>query len=148
VAKILGRSIESVEVMDELFNNRDGRVRANLLEGVGKRDSLERFLPLVERATRDQHTRVSSIALAIRARLGHAGSAALIKMRTNSKMSTISESARFALRIATEKNAGRDKNGAEIIIPAPNSLADVDALGVIDGEPAAAAPVEEVHSEA
>jgi hypothetical protein len=148
VAKILGRSIDSVDVMDELFSNRDGRVRANLLEGLGKRDSIENFLPLIERATRDQHARVSSIALAIRAQRGHPGSAALIKMRSNSKMPNIRESARFGQRIAIAKSSGRDKNGDEIIPPAAGSLADVDALGVIDGEPAAAAPVEEVHSEA
>ena len=33
--KILGGSVESVAVMDELFLNRDGRVRANLMEGLG-----------------------------------------------------------------------------------------------------------------
>lgn len=148
VAKILGRSIDSVDVMDELFNNRDGRVRANLLEGLGKRESIEPFLPLIERATRDQHNRVSSIALAIRAQLGHPGSAALIKMRSNSKIPGISESARFAQRIAMEKTSGRDTNGEEIVMPAAGSPGDVDALGVVDGEPAAAAPVEEIHGEA
>jgi len=148
VAKILGRAIDSVEVMEELFNSRDGRVRANLLEGIGKRESIEAFLPLIERATRDQHTRVSSIALAIRAQLGHPGSAALIKMRSNSKVPTISASARFGQRIAIEKTSGRDLDGIELDGSADDLLGDVDTGGGVQLEAAVFPSIDEVHSKA
>ena len=149
VAKILGRCVESVDVMDELFKNRDGRVRANLLEGLGRREHIDPYLPLIERATRDQHTRVSSIALAIRARLGHGGSDALVRMRSNSKMREIRRSAEFARRIATGELSGRDVNGVEIAAESETALLpEVNTLGVVDSEPAVNAAVQEVHSEA
>jgi hypothetical protein len=63
-SKILGRCLESAEVVEDLFENADPRVRANLIEGVSLRERQPSFLPLVEKACRDQHHRVSSIALA------------------------------------------------------------------------------------
>ncbi|MFN0105669.1 MAG: hypothetical protein ACKV2U_26730 [Bryobacteraceae bacterium] len=147
VAKILGRCVDSLVVMNELFQNPDGRVRANLLEGICRRESFELFLPLLDRATRDQHTRVSSIALAIRARGGHGGAGALIKMRANSKMNDIRKSAEFAQRIASGETS---ESAAVAKIPEAEtaSAPDVDPLSVVDPEPAVAAPVEEVHSQA
>jgi hypothetical protein len=138
VAKILGRCIDSVEVMDELFSNPDGRVRANLIEGISRRNSVEILLPLIERATRDQHTRVSSLALALRARTGHSGASALIKMRANSKMNDIRKSAEAAQRIAS--------GGKTPLDPIEPLAGNVDPLGVVDGQPAVAPAVEEVHS--
>lgn len=137
VAKILGRCIDSIDVMDELFTNPDGRVRANLIEGISRRDSVDNFLPLIERATLDQHTRVSSLALALRARAGHGGATALIKMRANSKMKEIRKSAEAAQRIASA-----DKTPLDPIEPLAG---DVDALGVVDRQAAVGAAVEEVH---
>lgn len=133
VAKILGRCVDSVEVMEELFENPDRRVRANLLEGLGRRDSIELFLPLIERATKDQHARVSSLALALHARHGHAGAKALIRMRSKSKMDVVRKSAEFAHRIASGEELGPDVD---------RSLA---VGGVVNAEPAMAAAVEEVH---
>ena len=148
-AKILGRSLESVDLLDELFKNRDGRVRANLLEGLGRRDHIAPYLPLIERATRDQNTRVSSIALAIRARLGHGGSDALVRMRSNSKMQEIRRSAEFARHIAAGGLSGRDVDGVEIAAESETALLpEVNTLGVVDSEPAVNASVQEVHSEA
>lgn len=137
VARILGRCIDSNEVMDELFANPDGRVRANLLEGISARENFEGFLPLIERATRDQRTRVSSLALALRARAGHMGANALIKMRTKSKMNDIRKSAEAAQRIASGDKTPLDSNN-----PLPGN---VDALGVVDRQPAVAPAIEEVH---
>lgn len=139
VAKILGRCIDSTDVMDELFQNPDGRVRANLIEGMSRRASVDSFLPLIERATRDQHTRVSSLALALRARQGHNGANALIRMRANSKMNEISKSAKIAQRIAAGKHHSRDEEES----PLPGN---VDPLSVVDSQPAVAPAVEEVHS--
>lgn len=135
VAKILGRCVDSFDVMDELFQNPDARVRANLLEGISRRPSFEALMPIIERATKDQHTRVSSIALALRAQDGHARSSALMRMRENSKMTDISKSAEFARRIAAGEfpNSIRSETGGE-------SLA-----AVVDGQPAVAAAVEEVN---
>jgi hypothetical protein len=148
VAKILGRCVDSIDVMDELFQNPDGRVRANLLEGLGRRDNFDAFLHIVEKATRDQHTRVSSLALALRARAGHSGSTALIRMRANSKMTPIRKSAEFAQRIAAGESAGYDA----LSEPSPAEdlaalAANVDALGVVDSQPAVTPPVEEVNGE-
>lgn len=137
VAKILGRCVESVEVMEELFENPDGRVRANLIEGLLRRKSLDRFLPLVERAARDQHPRVSSLALAIRAQQGHGGATALVKMRANSKMDDLRKSAEFARRIAAGESARYE------VLPGGESLPG----GCVDPEPAMAASVEKVDGE-
>lgn len=138
VAKILGRCIDSVEVMDELFQNPDGRVRANLMEGISRRPCVVNFLPLIVRATRDQHTRVSSLALALRARAGHTGASALIKIRENSKMPDIRKSAEAAQRLTARQ---------PLLHNQPSGLAgDVDPLGVVEGQPAVAAAVEEIYS--
>lgn len=119
VAKILGRCVDSIEVMEELFQNPDGRVRANLLEGLGRRSYVDPFLSIVERATKDQHARVSSMALAMRAKMGHSGATALIKMRRNSKMEAIRKSAEFAERIAARESTD-DIRVAEVV-PAATS---------------------------
>lgn len=137
VAKILGRCIDNIDVMDELYQNRDGRVRANLIEGMSRRLSVDAFLPLIERATRDQNTRVSSLALALRARLGHTGATALIRMRANSKMKEIRKAVEVAQRIAAG-DLNREENKS---LPG-----DVDTLGVVESEPAVAPAVEEVNS--
>ena len=148
VAKILGRCVESLEIMRELFQNPDARVRANLLEGLSHKSSLRGFQPIIELGIGDQNTRVSSFALAIRARDGNAGAAALIKMRLKSKTYDVRKSAEYAQLIATGGTSGRDVNGVEITRPDASSLPEVDALGVVDPEPAVAAPVEEVHRQA
>jgi hypothetical protein len=137
VARILGRCVDNVGVIEEIYDSPDGRVRANLLEGIGQRKALELFLPLIERATTDQHTRVSSVALALRARAGHSGSRAIIKMRTNSKMPIIRKSAEIAQQIA----AGE--------APVREAPAEVSAsLGALAGELAVTPAVEEVDSKA
>jgi hypothetical protein len=138
VAKILGRCVESPDVMEDLFENPDGRVRANLIEGLLRRKSLERFLGLLERAARDPHPRVSSLALAIRAQQGHGGANALVKMRTNSKMDNVRKSAEFARKIAAGEAARNQPP------PAGGSLLD----GGLRPEPAVAAAIEEVDAEA
>ena len=148
VAKILGRCVDSSDVMDELFQNPDGRVRANLLEGLGRRESLDAFLQIIEKATRDQHTRVSSLALALRARAGHSGANALIRMRANSKMVPIRKSAEFAQRIAAGEPTGYDTHAEPTATEDLAALAsNVDALGVVQTQPAVVPPVEEVDGE-
>ncbi len=137
VARILGRCVDNVSVIEEIYENPDGRVRANLIEGISQRDSVEPFMPLIERATSDQHTRVSSLALALRARAGHTGSGALIRLRANSKMVPIRKSAEIAQRIAAGELPNRDSRGSDASV----------ALGVVDAEPAMAAAVKEVDSE-
>jgi len=133
VAKILGRCMESIEVIEELFASPDGRVRANLIEGVGRRDSLDGLYPLIERAAADQNARVSSMALALRARGGHSGSGALIRIRGKSMTDSVRRSAEVAERLA----AG---------LPArPDAAAGLASLsGVVDAKAAMAAPIEEV----
>ena len=148
VAKILGRCVESLEIMRELFQNPDARVRANLLEGLSRKSSSRGFQAIMELGIRDQNIRVSSFALAISARDGNAGAAALIKMRLKSKMDHIRKSAEYAQLIATGVSSGRDVNGVELTRPVSASLPEVDALGVVDPEPAVAASVGEVHSQA
>lgn len=133
VAKILGRCVDSVEVMEELFENPDRRVRANLLEGIGRRESIELFLPLIERATKDQNSRVSSIALALHARHGHSGARALIRMRSKSKMDAVRKSAEFAHRIVSGEELGSHEDRL------------LSARRAVDAEPAMAAAIEEVH---
>jgi hypothetical protein len=150
VAKILGRCVESVVVMEELFGNPDSRVRANLLEGIGRRDNINPFTSLIERATGDQHARVSSIALAIRARHGNPGAQALLRMRCNSKMDDIRKSAEFAQKIAAGEHPSRDSKPSV----APETVAhaalasDVNPVGVVNAQSAMTAPVEEVDGEA
>ncbi len=137
VARILGRCVDNVGVIEEIYDSPDARVRANLLEGVGQRKTLDLFLPLIERATADQITRVSSVALALRARAGHSGSRALIKMRANSKMPVIRKSAEIAQQIA----AG--------LVPVRDQPADALAsLATLVGELGVPAAVEEVDSKA
>ena len=148
VAKILGRCVENLEVMRELFQNPDARVRANLLEGLSRKSSSRGFQAIMELGIRDQNIRVSSFALAISGRDGNAGAAALIKMRLKSKMDHIRKSAEYAQLIATGVSSGRDVNGVEITSGNAGSLPEVDALGVVDPEPAVAASVGEVHSQA
>lgn len=138
VARILGRCVDNVSVIEEIYENPDGRVRANLIEGISQRDSVDPFMPLIERATADQHTRVSSLALALRARAGHTGSSALIRLRANSKMDPIRKSAEIAQRIAAGELPNRDSSG--VVASA--------TLGVVDAEPAMAAAVKEVDSQA
>ena len=148
VAKILGRCVVGLEVMRELFQNPDARVRANLLEGLSHKSSVGAFQPIIELGIGDQNARVSSFALAIRARDGNAGAAALIKMRLKSKMDDVRKSAEYAQLIATGGSSGRDVNGVEITSPDTGSVPEVDALGVVDPESAVAASVGEVQSQA
>jgi len=142
-AKILGRCIESPDVLDELFRNSDGRVRANLLEGIGQRELPGNFIRLIERATGDQHTRVSSVAMALRARLGHSGSAALMKLRAKSKLDDVRKPAEIALRIADGLPCRDPQEGAKRAL-----LGDIDALGVVNPEPAMGTTVDEVDGKA
>ncbi|MBL8242044.1 MAG: hypothetical protein JNM66_31755 [Bryobacterales bacterium] len=150
VAKILGRCVESYDVMEDLFQNPDARVRANLLEGLGRREGIEPFLSIIERATKDQNTRVSSIALALRARHGHTGATALIRMRSNSKMNDIRLSAEFAQKIAAGECTSRDPETGEILNTKDLAAlaSNVNPVGVVDAQSAVAAPVEEVNGEA
>lgn len=102
VAKILGRTVDSTDVLEELFANADARIRANLLEGIARRPAIGEFESFIERGVKDQNHRVSSLALAVKARQGHAGSKALIRLRANSKTEILSRAAAIADRIANE----------------------------------------------
>lgn len=117
VAKILGRCLESAEVVEDLFSNPDPRVRANLIEGVSLRERQPSFLPLVDKACRDQHHRVSSIALALRTRWGHETSRALIRMRSKSRDEVVRKSAEIAF----------SKFGEAAVIAAPAEAAPAEA---------------------
>lgn len=96
VAKILGRTVDSVDVVEELFLNPDPRVRANLLEGIAGRPEIGVFQTFIERGLKDQNHRVSSFALAIKGRQGHAGSKALMRLRGNSKTEILKKTAEYA----------------------------------------------------
>jgi len=137
VAKLLGGCMESIDVIEGLFANPDGRVRANLIEGIGRRDSLDGLYPLIERAASDQNSRVSSMALALRARAGHSGSGALIRIRSKSKTGIVRRSAEVAERLAAGLPARPDTAGALISLSS-----------VVDAKTAVAASVEEVHRQA
>ncbi|MBM3848557.1 MAG: hypothetical protein FJ405_20020, partial [Verrucomicrobia bacterium] len=99
VAKLLGRVSDSIDVLEELFQVPDARVRANLLQGIAQRDDLEPFRAMIDRGCKDQNTRVSAFALAIKARTGHGGSKALLKMRLNAKTGDVRDVAHFASSI-------------------------------------------------
>src|SRR5258708_7652763 len=85
VAKILGHHLDNTPVLLELLRHPDARVRANLVEGIGYRKSTAGCAQYLDEAAKDQNHRVSSMALAIKARDGHAVSLALIQMRNRSK---------------------------------------------------------------
>lgn len=134
VAKLLGRCVESREVMEELLTNPDARVRANLLEGLCRRENINPFRDMIERAAVDQNQRVSSLALALKSRLGHSGSMALLKMRSNSKVDGTRRSAEFALKVASGHFNPYEKTA--------------ESAAAVSTEPAVAAAVNEVHQQA
>lgn len=121
VAKILGRTVESMDVVEELFQNHDPRVRANLLEGISHRREIGFFQGFIERGLRDQNHRVSSFALAIKGRQGHAGSKALMRLRGNSKTEILKKTAEYADSIV---------NGSSVVAEA----AVVPAVAEVDGQ--------------
>ena len=96
VAKILGRTADSIDVVEELFQSPDARVRANLIDGVSHRKEIGVFQTFVERGVKDQNHRVSSFALAVKSRQGHAGSKALLRLRANSKTEILRDTAEYA----------------------------------------------------
>jgi hypothetical protein len=122
VAKILGRTVESIDVVEELFQSPDPRVRANLLEGISQRREIGLFQSFVERGIKDQHHRVSSFALAIKGRQGHAGSKALLRLRGNSKTETLKKTAEYADAIV---------NGSTTV----SEAAVVPAVAEVDSQP-------------
>jgi hypothetical protein len=134
VAKLLGRCVESREVMEDLLTNPDARVRANLLEGLCRRENINPFRDMIERAAVDQNQRVSSLALALKSRLGHSGSMALLKMRSNSKVDGTRRSAEFALKVASGHFNPYEKTA--------------ESAAAVSTEPAVAAAVNEVNQQA
>ena len=121
VAKILGHSVESTDVVEELFQNPDARVRANLLEGIAHRQEIGAFQAFIERGVKDQNHRVSSFALAIKGRQGHAGSRALIRLRGNSKTEVLRKTVEYADSIV---------NGSSVVA----EPAMVAAVAEVDGK--------------
>jgi|GEM_PF-1224091 len=95
-AKILGRYMQNVSKIEELYLNPNERVRANLIEGIARRVDPEILMPLVEQAAKEPSSRVSTMALAILARRGHKMSQTLLAMRRRSKEDSISWAANFA----------------------------------------------------
>lgn len=95
--KLLGRHLQSIAKLEELYLNPDERVRANLIEGLARRfEDSEAVLALVERAAKDPSNRVSTMALAVLARRGHKMSQTLLDMRRRSKVEAISWAANYA----------------------------------------------------
>jgi len=121
VAKILGRTVDSPDLVEELFQNPDPRVRSNLLEGISQRAEIGLFQSFIERGLKDQHHRVSSFALALKARQGHAGSKALMRLRGNSRTEILKKTAAHADSIV---------NGSGVVAEA----AVAPAVSEIDGE--------------
>lgn len=121
VAKILGRTVESMDVVEDLFQNPDPRVRANLLEGISLRKEIGLFQAYIERGLKDQNHRVSSFALAIKSRQGHAGSKALMRLRGNSKSEMLRKSAEYADSIV---------NGSSVVA----EVAVVPAVAEVDSQ--------------
>lgn len=134
VAKVLGRSIDNLSVVEEIYLNPDSRVRANLIQGIGMREDPEPFMHLVERATKDQNHRVSSIALAIRGRHGHKGSLALIRMRTSSKADIVRKSAEFAKEFFL---AAGDSQAPDLSTHYAAEPAAMTAISEVDQQPQA-----------
>jgi hypothetical protein len=93
IAKMLGRCIDKIDSLQELAQHPDARVRANLIEGLAHRNDLKGFTALVETASHDPHPRVSSLALALRARLGCDRSSALLRVRKKSKLESFQKAA-------------------------------------------------------
>jgi hypothetical protein len=96
VAKLLGKVTDNMDVLEELFSAADSRIRANVIQGIASRADLAPFQKLIERGCKDQNSRVSAFALAIKARQGHTGSKALLKMRLNAKTEEVKDVAHFA----------------------------------------------------
>jgi hypothetical protein len=142
-SKILGRCLESAEVVEDLFENADPRVRANLIEGVSLRERQPSFLPLVEKACRDQHHRVSSIALALRTRWGHETSRALIRMRTRSRDETVRKAAEISFaKFGEEPDPDPGSSPVASHVASDESVSQPDgAPANADAAPAASDPV-------
>jgi hypothetical protein len=113
--------VESIDVVEELFQNPDPRVRANLLDGISYRREIGPFQSFVERGLKDQNDRVSSFALAIKGRQGHAGCKALMRLRANSKTDVLKKAALYADAIV---------NGSNTV----SEAAAVPAIAEIDGQ--------------
>ncbi len=94
--KLLGRYMQNVSKIEELYLNPSERVRANLIEGIAHRSDPDGLMTLVEQAAKDPSSRVSTMALAILARRGHKMSQTLLAMRRRSKEDRISWAANFA----------------------------------------------------
>ncbi len=94
--KFLGRYMQNVSKIEELYLNPSERVRANLIEGIAYRLDPDGLMTLVEQASKDPSSRVSTMALAILARCGHKMSQTLLAMRRRSKEDRISWAANFA----------------------------------------------------
>lgn len=98
-AKLLGRHLFNMDRIEALSQSPDDRVRANLIEGIGRRKDLEPFLWLVERAAQDPSYRVSTMGHAILARRGHKMSHTILAMRRRSKDDSISWAANYATEV-------------------------------------------------
>src|SRR5258708_9107753 len=89
VAKILGRYLDNMDLLDEFFGQSDNRVRANLVEGIGQRAKLKGLGDLLHRASVDHDQSISSMALAIKAKDGDKASLPKIRMRTRSQVDSV-----------------------------------------------------------
>lgn len=98
-AKLLGRHLFNMERIEALSQSPDDRVRANLIEGIGRRKDLEPFMHFVEKAAQDPSYRVSTMGHAILARRGHKMSHTILAMRRRSKDDSISWAANYATEV-------------------------------------------------
>ncbi|MFO0365362.1 MAG: hypothetical protein ACK55F_11875 [Acidobacteriota bacterium] len=98
-AKLLGRHLFNMERIEALSKSPDDRVRANLIEGIGRRKDLEPFMHFVEKAAQDPSYRVSTMGHAILARRGHKMSHTILAMRRRSKDDSISWAANYATEV-------------------------------------------------
>ena len=98
-AKLLGRHLFNMDRIEALSQSPDDRVRANLIEGIGRRKDLEPFMRFVEKAAQDPSYRVSTMGHAILARRGHKMSHTILAMRRRSKDDSISWAANYATEV-------------------------------------------------
>lgn len=95
-ARLIARHTGNEKWIVELYTSPDAKVRAQVIEGIGRRKDKQVYQHLVKQAAEDPAHPVSTMARAIMARDGHSLSAALIALRRRSAVAEIRDWAEYA----------------------------------------------------
>jgi HEAT repeat protein len=95
--KLMARASQNGAWLESILNDRDPRVRSNLIEGLFAQLGSE-CTPLLKRAVRDPHHRVSTTALLCLARLGDASSREQLEQLTGDERDLHARAAMWALK--------------------------------------------------